>query len=295
MTKAVVIGGGGFIGSHTADALSNEGYEVTIFDRENSPWISGNQTMVKGDILDSKQLEEVLHGSDYVYHFAGIADIQESKEKPIETIELNVMGTAKILETIVKTNVKRFIFASTMYVYSPYGSFYRATKQSSESIIEVYSKEFGVDYSFLRYGSVFGPRAQSWNGLRGYVEQIFKSGKLDYHGTGKEVREYLHVKDAAKLSVDILKDKYRNKAITVTGHQALHSEEMIDLLFEIAGKENKVVYHQSEISPDHYVNTPYRFSPKPAIKLVPEEFYDLGQGVLEVMEEVAEDMKLNDS
>ncbi len=295
MSKAVVIGGGGFIGSHTADALSKAGYEVTIFDKEDSPWISGDQKMVKGDILDSIHLEEVLKGSDYVYHFAGIADIQESKQNPLKTIELNIMGTTKILEALVKTKAKRFVFASTMYVYSPYGSFYRATKQSSESIIEVYSKEFGLEYSFLRYGSVFGPRAQSWNGLRGYIEQIIQTGKLDYHGTGKEVREYLHVKDAAKLSVDILKDKYINKAITVTGHQTKRSEEMIDLLFEIAGKKSSVTYHKSDVSPDHYVNTPYRFSPKPATKLVPEEFYDLGQGVLEVMEEVAEDIKQKDS
>ena len=287
MEKVVVIGGSGFIGSHTADCLSERGYDVTIFDNIESRWLRSDQEMIIGDILDADQLEEVISGSNYVYHFAGIADIAESKEKPLETIKLNGLGTMNAVQASLNTKVKRFVLASTMYVYSPFGSFYRATKQASESIIEVFSDELGLEYAFLRYGSLYGPRAQPWNGLRRYVEQVATNGSLDYRGTGKERREYIHVIDAAKLSVDILDEKYANSAITVTGHQALYSDELIDLIFEISGKEKKVNYIKRDISPDHYLNTPYRFSPKTAIKLVPDEFYDLGQGVLEIMEEVS--------
>ena len=201
------------------------------------------------------------------------------------------MGTANVAQVSVDLRIERLVFASTMYVYSPYGSFYRATKQSSESIIEVYSEESGLKYSLLRYGSLYGPRAQEWNGLRGYVEQVMKKGTLDYRGTGKEKREYIHVLDAAKLTADILDDKYINKAITVTGHQVTQSEEMINLIFEIAGKQKSVFYNEQNINPDHYVNTPYRFTPKIALKLVPEEFYDLGQGILEVMEDISNSKK----
>ena len=291
MEKVVVIGGSGFIGSHTADCLSDKGYEVTIFDNIQSKWLRSDQEMIIGDILDADQLENVISGSKYVYHFAGIADIAESKEKPLETIKLNVLGTMNAVQASLDTKVKRFVLASTMYVYSPYGSFYRATKQASESIIEVFADELGLEYSFLRYGSLYGPRAQPWNGLRRYVEQVTNNGSLDYRGTGKERREYIHVVDAAKLSVDILDERYANSAITVTGHQALYSDELIDLIFEISGKEKKVNYIKRDISPDHYLNTPYRFSPKTAIKLVPDEIYDLGQGVLEVMEEVSKNSK----
>lgn len=296
MDKVVVIGGSGFIGSHTADVLSKKGFQVVIFDCTESPWLRDDQEMIIGDILDADQVRNAVSGSKYVYHFAGIADISESIKRPFDTININVIGTTNVVQAAIDTNVSRFIFASTMYVYSPYGSFYRATKQASEAIIEVFSEQFDIEYSFLRYGSLYGPRAQEWNGLRGHVEQIIKHGELEYSGTGKERREYIHIEDAARLSVDILDSKYKNKAIIVTGQQILYSNELIDLIFDIAGKgRKKVKYLGDAIGPDHYINTPYRFSPKTAIRLMPEEFHDLGQGILELIEEISRESKIEKS
>lgn len=173
-----------------------------------------------------------------------------------------------------------------MYVYSPYGSFYRASKQASETIIEAYHEEFDLDYTLLRYGSLYGPRAQEWNGLKRYVSQLLKGSSLNYWGTGKERREYIHAVDAAKLSVDILDSIHTNKAITVTGQQVLTSDEMIDLIFEIIGKKRNVNYVSSDTSHGHYISTPYRYTPKQAKKLVPSEFIDLGEGILEIVEEL---------
>ena len=286
MDKVVVIGGSGFVGSHTADVLTDRGYEVTILDTKNSQWIKENQQIVVGDILDYELVSEVIPGALYVYHFAGIADIAEAKERPFDTINVNVMGTTTAMQAAVEQGVERFVCASTMYVYSPYGSFYRASKQAVETIIEAYNEQFDIDYTILRYGSLYGPRSQNWNGLRRYVEQVIKKGVLDYWGTGKEKREYIHVRDAASLSVDILDDTHKNQAITVTGHQILNSEELIDLIFEIVGKNRVVNYIESDKNSGHYTMTPYRYTPKQAKKLVPDEFVDLGEGVLELVEEM---------
>lgn len=289
MKKVLVIGGGGFVGSHTSDALSEAGFEVTIFDKLESPWVRDDQKMIIGDILDIEQLKKACKGIDYVFHFAGIADIGESKENPINTIEFNILGTANVAQACIENKVNRLVFASTMYVYSPYGSFYRATKQASESLVEVYNQEFGLDYSFLRYGSLYGPRAQNWNGIKRFANQILKEGRIDYIGDGSERREYIHVIDASKLSVKILEKEYENKAITVTGHQVMNSNEMMDMMFEISGKKKKINYIERDRDPDHYINTPYRFTPKTAIKLIPEEYFDLGQGILEVIEEASKE------
>ena len=286
MDKVVVIGGAGFMGSHTADILSERGFKVTIFDNKVSSWLRADQEMIVGDILDRDSVNAVVSGAKYLYHFAGSADIDEAKERPFNTIHLNIMGTTVALEAAVKSGVERFIYASTMYVYSPYGSFYRASKQAAEIIIETYQESFDLDFTFLRYGSLYGPRSQDWNGLRRYVSQVIQEGKLDYRGTGKERREYIHVHDAARLSVDILDEIHKNKAITVTGHQVLNSEELIDLIFEIAGIDKNVVFSQDNFSQDHYVMTPYRYTPKQAKKLMPDEFIDLGQGVLEIIEDI---------
>ena len=99
----------------------------------------------------------------------------------------------------------------------------------------------------MRYGSLYGPRAQDWNGLRRYVKQVVREGKLDYCGTGKERREYIHVRDAARLSVDVLDEQHKNQAITVTGQQVLNSNELINMVFEIAGIEKNVEF----IKKDH--------------------------------------------
>ncbi|SVB89621.1 uncharacterized protein METZ01_LOCUS242475, partial [marine metagenome] len=159
MKRVVVIGGSGFIGSHTADELSKQGYGVTIFDRKRSPWLRTDQDMVEGDILDVDALRLVLEDTDIVYHFAGVSDINEASDRPLDAINLNIMGTASVLDVVSRLNVRRFVYASTMYVYSPYGSFYRATKQSAETLIEAYCEKYGLEYTLLRYGSLYGPRA----------------------------------------------------------------------------------------------------------------------------------------
>jgi len=157
MDKVVVIGGSGFMGSHTADELTSRGYDVTIFDLTKSPWLQDDQKMIVGDMLDLNSLSHVLKDVKYLYHFGGIADIGKAKNKPLETINQNVIGAAIAMEAAYKAGVERLIYASTMYVYSPYGSFYRASKQSAETIIEAYSEECNLDYTFLRYGSLYGP------------------------------------------------------------------------------------------------------------------------------------------
>ena len=179
MDKVVVIGGSGFMGSHLADVLSDRGFQVTIFDHRDSPWKKDNQQIILGDILDKEAMAIALEGAKYVYHFAGIADIAESKKNPMDTININLIGTMNAVQASLDAKVNRFIMASTMYVYSPYGSFYRASKQACEAMIEVFSQEYDFEYSFLRYGSLYGPRAQKWNGLRGYIEQIIRNGKLE--------------------------------------------------------------------------------------------------------------------
>ncbi len=289
MDKVVVTGGAGFMGSHTADELTRRGYHVIVFDQAESPWLHPDQEMMIGDVLDSKSLAMAMKGARYVYHFAGIADIEESRSRPVETMNLNVMGASLVVEAARQSGVERVIFASTMYVYSPFGSFYRASKQAAETIIEAYQQEYALDYTFLRYGSLYGPRAQDWNGLRKYVQQVVEGGQITYAGTGEEKREYIHVYDAARLSVDVLDEKHRNRAITVTGSQILSSKEMMDLIFEIAGKKSDIVLTDTERKGYHYNLTPYRYTPKQAFKLVPSEFIDIGQGVLELVKELHEE------
>ena len=290
MDKVVVFGGSGFVGSHTADELSRRGYSVTIFDRKPSAWLREDQQMVVGDILDRDNVAEVAQGARYLYHFAGIADIDDAKNHPFDTIHLNIMGTTVVLEAAIKAKVKRFVYASTMYVYGPYGSFYRASKQAAETVIEAYHERYDLNYTLLRYGSLYGPRSQDWNGLKSYVKQAVREEKLIYRGSGKERREYIHVQGAARLSVDVLDEEHKNQAITVTGNQVLNSEELINMIFEIVGLEVNVAFTDAGKSPGHYTMTPYRYTPRKAKKLISAEYVDIGQGILDLVEEINQEI-----
>ena len=178
MNKVVVIGGSGFIGSHVADCLSEIGYQVTIYDNIKSPWLRKDQKMVVGNILDFEELKIVTEGAEFVYNFAGITDLNEASDNPIKTVEINILGNVNVLEVCRINKIKRFVYASTIYVYSREGSFYRCSKQSSENYVEEYHKAFGLDYTILRYGSLYGPRADNTNGLYRIVDSALKSGKI---------------------------------------------------------------------------------------------------------------------
>ena len=289
MNKVLVIGGSGFMGSHTADLLSDNGYVVTILDKVISPWLRDDQAMLVGDAMDSNVLTSAMNKVDYVFYFAGIADIEEAKVNPYKTIEVNIMGLTKALEAGVKNNIKKFIYASTMYVYSAQGSFYRASKQAAEVIIEAYQENYQLSFVLLRYGSLYGSRSQNWNGIKGFARQLINHGVIEYSGNGSEIREYIHVQDAAKLSLRALHDDYKNKAITITGNQSMRVADMFSMLFEIAGKELNVKYLDEQQGSSHYGNTPYRYTPKPSLKVIPTEFIDLGQGLLNIVEEIHND------
>ena len=159
MKQACVIGGSGFLGSHVADQLSEAGYSVTIFDRLPSRWLRADQQMVVGDIRSLEQLQAAISGSQVVYNFAALADLNAALDRPLDTVHINVLGTVNALEAARAARVQRFVYASTVYVYSREGGFYRCSKQAAEHYVEEYQSAFGLDFTILRYGSLYGPRA----------------------------------------------------------------------------------------------------------------------------------------
>lgn len=283
--KVIVFGGSGFLGSHVADALSESGHEVTIFDIRRSPFLREDQKMIVGDILDEKTVEEAVSGQDVVYHLAGIADIDECAQRPVDTAKYNVLGTVIILEAARKAHVKRFIFAGSVYVYSESGSFYRSSKQACELFIENYHRLYGLPYTILRYGSLYGERADERNSIYRIIKEALTTNEIHYHGTGDELREYIHVWDAALSSVEVLSPEFENQHIILTGNQAIRYKDLLEMVREMLGGEVEVVYH-SKKSDTHYNVTPYNFNPKLGRKLVNNPHIDMGQGLLSCMHDI---------
>jgi len=143
-----------------------------------------------------------------------------------------------------------------------------------------------LEYSILRYGTVYGPRADSRNSIYRYLKQALEDGRIDYGGTGDETREYVHVRDAARLSVDILADEYHNTQVTITGHHPTRLKDMLYTIREILGNRIKINFEASESATPHYNVTPYSFVPKIGRKLTTPEYVDMGQGLLECISEI---------
>lgn len=284
--KTIVFGGSGLIGSHLADRLTEAGYDVTIFDLKPSPYLLPGQEIIIGDILDKKAVFDAVKGCDYIYNFAGMADLDAATTEPLKTIEQNIVGTAILLEATLRSRAKRFIQASTIYVYSDTGGFYRCSKQAAELYVEEYNRKFGLEYTILRYGTVYGPRADSRNSIYRYLKQALDEGRIDCGGTGDETREYIHVRDAAQLSVDILADKYRNKQVIITGHHPMRLRDMLYTIREILSNRIEINFEASKSDTPHYNITPYSFVPKIGRKLVTHEYVDMGQGLLECISEI---------
>lgn len=287
--QVIVYGGSGFLGSHVADALSDAGYVVRIFDRVASPYLRPNQEMVLGDMLDAAATIRAAEGCAYVYNFAGLADIDDAKNRPIDTVQLNVLGNVHCLEAARVANAKRFIFASTVYVYSEAGSFYRASKQASERFVEVYQERYGMDYTILRYGSLYGRRADARNGIYRLIRQALQEKRIFYGGTANAMREYIHAADAAKLSVQILAPEYANRHLVLTGQERMAVKNLMQMIAEIIPGDIALDFNDNP-QPGHYVMTPYGFHPKVGHKLVANDYVDIGQGLLDCLAELYETM-----
>ncbi len=291
--RVVVFGGSGFLGSHIADALSNAGHQVVIFDRDPSPYLRDDQEMVVGNILDPAAVTAVVQGCRWVYHFAALADIGEASERPRDTALINVVGTVNVLEAARLAKVERFVFASTIYVHSTAGGFYRVSKQSCERYIEEYENRYGLQFTILRFGSLYGRRADDHNTIHRLCHTAMTERHLGYPGDGMEQREYIHAEDAAKASVQILGDEFANERITLTGTQATRVRDVMQMIAEMLPFPVELQFGEGHAE-GHYRSTPYAFAPRLGLKLTVNPFVDLGQGILDCINQLAEEGVLDD-
>ena len=287
--RAVVIGGSGFLGSHVADQLSEEGHSVCIYDRVASPWQRPDQEMVVAELSDEASLSEAIDGTDIVYNFAALADLDEAMSRPKETAEVNVLGNVNVLECCRRHGIERFVFASTVYVNSREGGFYRCSKKAAEEYTQEYQHIYDMDYTILRYGSLYGPRAPDSNSLRVILGQALSDGVIRYGGSPEAVREYVHVEDAARASVSILDSSFRNRTVVVTGLDSIRMSDLLAMCTEILGLSQGVEYLGDDQT-GHYIRTHYAYRDKLARKYIPSLTIDLGQGLLQLVEELRSEL-----
>ena len=284
-----VLGGSGFLGSHISDILTSKGYRVTIVDKTKSEWLNKKQIFFKADLNTPQDYQHILKKSDYVFNFAAIADIEEANQNPIKTAETNIFSLVKILDLCSKFKVKRFIQASSVYVSGEFGGFYKSSKVAAESFIKEFFKIRGLKYSILRYGTLYGPRSNESNGLHNIIKKAIKNKKIVYSGNKNSVRSYIHVLDAARISLRALDKNFENKTVIITGPENININFILRAISEISGiKKISIIKKNKSKIISHYVSTPYNLDNENTFTFKYSDNFniELGQGLKDLIKEL---------
>ena len=219
----LVTGAAGFIGSHMVDLLLSNGYRVRGIDNLSAGRIdnlnegeqSPNFEFKNCDIKDLTTLMSLFVGADYVFHFAGIADVVPSIERPADYAGVNIMGTINALEAARAAGVKKFVYAASSSCYGKTNQVptsedvaisvehpYAFSKAMGEEAVMHWGKVYGLPVIALRIFNAFGPRSRT-TGAYGAVFGVFLAQKLAEQpftvvGDGTQSRDFLFVTDVVK-------------------------------------------------------------------------------------------------
>jgi len=287
----LIFGGSGFIGFSLVKKLYEQGYSSIYIGDIKPP----NESLPKGvfylqcDITDKNSVASLFKKSSpqVVYNLAGFANLDTAIRFPRTTMELNVLGNINVLDESVKSDVKLFIYASSAYAMNDKGSFYGISKLTSEKIVEEYHKQYNLNYSILRYGSIYAAVESDNNYLFQLVKSAIETGKIIHKGDGEELREYVHVKDVSELSVRVMENKgLWNASLMLTGNERMKRKELFEMIREIIGNNKLEIQYLDQGYSNHYKYTPYSFQGTSAKKITANPHFDMGQGILECVQKV---------
>lgn len=269
MSKVVITGGAGFIGSHIAEEVAKE-YEVVIIDnfddyyspdlkRRNLKILLANPNVrfVEGDITDLGLLRRVIDSDvEFVFHEAAQAGVRISVEDPFKPNNINVLGTLNVLKASLDAGVRRVINASSSSVYgkvqylpfdeahptmpvSPYG----VSKLAAEHYCRVFYEVYGLPTVSLRYFTVYGPRMRPDLAISIFTKKMLANEPVTVFGDGEQTRDFTYIDDIVRVNRKLLEtDAADGCAMNVGGGHRITVNDLIAHLREITGSASEVVY-----------------------------------------------------
>lgn len=285
MRNIIIFGGNGFLGRSLSELLVRKKYNVTVYDLDIKNKIEGVK-YIKDTILNKKKVNSSIKNKDFIFHFAGIADIEECNEDPLKAVKYNIEATSIILNASAINNVKKIIFASTIYVHSEQGGIYRTTKKAAELLIENYYKLHGLQFVILRFGSLYGPNANHFNFFSNIITQGIKTNKMIRKGSGNEVRRYIHVEDCAKCCLEVLKNKYNNEFYDITGKEVLTIRKLLNKIKKKLSGDLEIIFDDQDLYEHHYIKTPFTYKEKRSKKFDLINPISLDRGIEQVISSI---------
>lgn len=267
MTKALVTGGAGFIGSHLSERLLKEGNEVTVLDnfttgkRENLKGIEKEIEIIDGSITDKETVQKAVGESDYVFHQAAIPSVPRSVKDPISSTRVNVMGTLNVLVAAKEAGVKKMVLASSSSVYGdtprlPKKEDFRPTPLSpyadSKLMNELHASQFftlyGLETVCLRYFNVFGtrhdPNSEYAAVIPKFIQSILKGVNPTIYGDGEQTRDFTFIDDVVEANILASKSgsNAAGKVFNIAGGKNITINHLLETINRIMGKNVNAMY-----------------------------------------------------
>lgn len=267
MSKYIVTGGAGFIGSHIVDALVLEGHEVHIIDnlsegtKEN---VNPKAILHQADIRNLEEIKPLFVGVDGVFHLAALPRVQFSIEEPVVTHNVNITGTMNVCIAAREAGVKRIVYSASSSAYgdqdvmplietmmpnpkSPYG----LQKYVGEVYMKVWSEVYAIETVSLRYFNVYGPRQSSEGAyalvIARFLKQKKDGQKMTITGDGLQTRDFTHVRDVVKANLLAMQSQKVGKG-EVINIGAGHNHSVLEIA-KLLGGEYEFI--EARLEPKH--------------------------------------------
>ncbi len=255
MSKVLITGGAGFIGSHLVERLVHEEDEVVVIDNYSTGRLSNmapfqskkNFLFYQKDIGDFDSIKELFLGVEAVYHIAGLADIVPSIQRPLDYFRSNVDGTVNVMEAARLAGAKRIVYAASSSCYGIPDIFptpetapvrpqypYALTKFLGEQIVLHWGQVYKMGVNSLRFFNVYGPRART-SGTYGAVFGVFLAQKIHGKpftvvGDGTQTRDFTYVADVVDAVITVARSQLKNEIFNVGSGRAVSVNQIAELL-----------------------------------------------------------------
>jgi UDP-glucose 4-epimerase len=245
--------------------LVSEGNKVRVLDNfsNKQPKRPGNQfEVIEGDVCDLQNVLDATKSVDVVYHLAAVLGVEYAYQHPIDTLEVEIMGTRNILEGMRKNDVETVVYGSSSEVYGEPTSLpisetdrtapkstYGVAKLTGERYCEAYRRAYGIEYVVLRYFNVYGPRQDDRFVIPRFVRAALQGVPLEIYGDGNQVRDFTFVKDAVRLTLTTTQEsRAKNQVFNVGTGVPTKASELADLVLELSNSNSNIVLKNFEKS-----------------------------------------------
>lgn len=224
ITRSLVTGGAGFIGSHIVEALVERGDQVRVFDnlstgyQKNLVHVADRIEFIAADLRDETALREAVAGVDVIFHLAAMVSVPESMANPAEAELINSLGTLNLLQEAKQADVRRLVLSSTCAVYGDEPTLpkietmqphpkspYAISKLAAEYYCQLFNNSFKLETVVLRYFNVFGPRQDPSSAYSGvisiFVDKMSQQNLPFIYGDGQQSRDFVFVEDVVRANL----------------------------------------------------------------------------------------------